>query len=103
MAFGTLGNKQWIHNAVHDMESFLWIILYLAITCGGPGGFCREELKLDNSEGDHIREHALLRFFDSEDIMALGKEKSHIFSATAGEEFLEDEVFIYFHPYFQTK
>ncbi|KAF8523306.1 hypothetical protein BU17DRAFT_86008 [Hysterangium stoloniferum] len=96
-----LRKKPWTQEAAHDMESFLWVILYLAITCGGPGGFRRKELKeLDNHIGEAIRRNVLIRLFDCEDIATLGKEKSHLFSAITGEEFLEKELLVYFHPYF---
>ena len=32
-----------IHSAIHDIESFFWVLLYLALTCDGPGGVRRPE------------------------------------------------------------
>ncbi|KAF8874510.1 hypothetical protein CPB84DRAFT_1752941 [Gymnopilus junonius] len=33
------------HHAVHDLESFFWVLVYICLTCNGPGGKRREELQ----------------------------------------------------------
>ncbi|OSD08219.1 hypothetical protein PYCCODRAFT_1462498 [Trametes coccinea BRFM310] len=48
-----------IPDAIHDMESFYWVLLYLSMTHSGPGGVRREELvgelDADSSEAFELR------------------------------------------------
>ncbi|KAF8626879.1 hypothetical protein AX15_004649 [Amanita polypyramis BW_CC] len=46
-----------IHNAVHDMESFLWVLLYIAITRTGTG-MRRPEFNLDPDSDNDLRDIA---------------------------------------------
>jgi len=39
------------HDAVHDLESFFWVLIHMCITRRGPGGVRREELEQKNQEG----------------------------------------------------
>lgn len=34
-----------VHSAIHDLESFFWVLLYLCLTRSGPGGERRDELQ----------------------------------------------------------
>ena len=93
--------RRWVHDAAHDMESIMWVILHLCITHGPPGLLHRKELQSNDSpEGKEIKEKALFPFFENRDTQALGNKKAQIFSP-AGKEILEKELLVHFHPFFK--
>ncbi|KAG6824313.1 hypothetical protein H0H92_007241 [Tricholoma furcatifolium] len=51
------------HQAIHDMESLFWVLVYLCMTRKGPGtGMRRDELNVTNPDVDLSR--ALIQYFD---------------------------------------
>ncbi|KAL1742624.1 hypothetical protein HDZ31DRAFT_42850 [Schizophyllum fasciatum] len=92
-------------DAVHDIESFFWVLVYICTTRSGPGGR-REEytLKVDEIEDPQQRQEVqrLIRvtrsFFDTDDLATLYGNKAKL-----REEGLEDfdkHIIPCFHPYF---
>ncbi|KAF8508357.1 hypothetical protein BU17DRAFT_70843 [Hysterangium stoloniferum] len=78
--------KKCVHDAANDMESFLWVIIYLVITWGSPGGF------------------VVMNW------MQLEVEKQNLFTVSGddvsgedenGERILENDILKSFHPYFK--
>ncbi|KAF8495047.1 hypothetical protein BU17DRAFT_59517 [Hysterangium stoloniferum] len=94
--------KQWVHDAANDMESFLWVIIYLAITRGSPGGFRRDELDAGDFQNVDLRK-VTNRFFNHLD--KLEEEKQNLFTVSEdggnGERILENDILKSFHPYFK--
>ena len=87
------------HDAVHDLESFFWVLVHICITRQGPGGVRREELVRKDQEDE---EYSTLRrvvycFFDS-DNHTMQANKQHVFQNPRNlERFVLDN----FHGYFQ--
>lgn len=48
-------NTSFVHHAVHDMESFFWVLLYLCLTRKGPGGARRDELDHQETPDEDTR------------------------------------------------
>jgi hypothetical protein len=87
------------HDAVHDLESFFWVLVHICMTRQGPGGVRREELEQKNQakeEYDGLR-RVVHCFFDS-DMAVMAANKAEIF--THPDEF-EQYVLDNFHCYFQ--
>jgi hypothetical protein len=89
------------HDAVHDMESFFWVLVNLCLTRQGPGvNMIRDELlpKTDEDDPrDEVLEDLVYKLFDSKvESVLLGKKK-----ALLDRPKLMDEVLDKFHPYFE--
>ncbi|KAI8968734.1 hypothetical protein BD414DRAFT_532224 [Trametes punicea] len=99
-----LNRRSVIHDAVHDMESFFWVLLYLCLTRSGPGGGRREELKVDieeMSDSDERTRIVQLRrivfsFFDG-DIATLAWNKRQLLEQWTA---FESEILVHVHEYF---
>src|SRR5882672_1308755 len=66
------------HDAVHDVESFLWVLIHMCITRQGPGGVRREELEqknLANEEYNGLRRVVYYLFDTDMDTMAANKRE----------------------------
>lgn len=72
---------QFTHDAVHDLESFLWVVVYLCITRKGPGGARRDELGpgYDAKKDPAVKDlwGALFDLFEG-DATTLGKTKGDL-------------------------
>lgn len=87
-----------VHDSIHDMKSFFWVLLYLCLTRDGPGGSRREELKGENCGGDaNSVEQIVYCFFDSEDKHDLAHNRRLLFN---DHEDMKDHIVEQFHPYF---
>ncbi|KAG5650351.1 hypothetical protein H0H81_012543 [Sphagnurus paluster] len=83
--------KRFYHNANHDMESFLWVLINICVVRSGPGkGMARPE----NSEGLLKCVHD---FFDG-DYLTLEKSKWRLLE---NPKRLDSDVLEFFHPYFE--
>ena len=92
------GGKGYAHDAVHDIESFFWVLIHLALTRGSPGGKRRQELERDDENGDDPLHQVIGRYFDcSQEILKAEKQKLF---APSGNEILEKDILSQFHPYF---
>jgi len=87
------------HDAVHDLESFFWVLVHICITRQGPGGVRREELEQKNQEKEEY--NALRRvvhcFFDSDMDMMIANKKELFMHPDDLEGYILDN----FHSYFQ--
>ncbi|KAI9065067.1 hypothetical protein FKP32DRAFT_1590961 [Trametes sanguinea] len=91
-----------LHDALHDMESFFWVLLYLSITRSGPGGDRREELRGELSDAPGQEDVIELRrimycFFDG-DLKTIAYNKKELFEKSA---LFEPLVLCHVHPYFE--
>jgi hypothetical protein len=89
------------HDAVHDMESILWVLVNLCLTLKGPGTrMIRDELLPDQDVDvprDETLEALVYELFDSEiDSILLEKKQ-----ALLKKPKLMDSVVEKFHPYFE--
>jgi hypothetical protein len=86
------------HDAVHDIESFFWVLVHICITQQGPGGVLRGELEQRNRENegyDGLRR--VVHFFFDSNMSTMALNKAEIF--THPDEF-EPYVLANFHGYF---
>ena len=93
------GHKDVFHDAVHDLESFFWVLVHICITRQGPGGVRREELEDKNQAKEEYNglRRVVHCFFDS-NVVRMANNKAEIF--THPNEF-EQYVLDNFHGYFQ--
>lgn len=56
------------HSAVHDMESFFWVLLYVCLTRAGPAENCQgPQPKLSPQDQERLSKvDTMCHFFDSE-------------------------------------
>ncbi|KAG6823245.1 hypothetical protein H0H92_010877, partial [Tricholoma furcatifolium] len=85
------------HQAIHDMESLFWVLVYLCMTRKGPGmGMRRDELNVTNPDVDLSR--ALFQYFDRNDHALMSKKGGLL----RRPQLIEEEIIKYFHPYFHS-
>jgi len=84
------------HDAVHDLESFFWVLVRICITQQGPGDVRREDLELENEEYDSLRR--VVHFLFDSDTNTMAANKREIFTHASH---LEEYVLNNFHDYFQ--
>lgn len=87
-----------VHNAIHDLESFFWVLLYLCHD--GPGGGRRGELSSDDLLTAETKPlyAAVYCLFDSEDDQVLYDNKQDLFDKP---EELRTIILKSIHPYFE--
>ncbi|KAF8919368.1 hypothetical protein CPB85DRAFT_1429982 [Mucidula mucida] len=83
------------HDAVHDMESFFWVLIHICLTRSGPDAQQRAELDGDNKDHQQLRFIVHCFFSCNEDDLAFNKRK--LFKAP--DDF-EKVIIPHFHPYF---
>ena len=87
-----------MHDSVHDMESFMWVVIWICLTRSGPGGHRRKELDpADQSEQAKKIRHIVFCLFDGP-ISTLSENKTTLFTCPAD---MENEILPRFHPYFE--
>ncbi|KAK0200518.1 hypothetical protein DFS33DRAFT_1397272 [Desarmillaria ectypa] len=93
-----------VHVAIHDMESFFWVVIYICLTRAGPGGSLRHALKSpseddDNDSYETRKIRALVYFFFDAPEGDILYNKRKLFD-NPGPEHLREHVLNYFDPYF---
>ncbi|KAH9885619.1 hypothetical protein C8Q73DRAFT_659679 [Cubamyces lactineus] len=93
-----------VHDAIHDMESLFWVLLFLCITRAGPGGERREDFAGELTDFPKERQdqvarlrNAVRNLFDG-DVATIAYYKEHLFQNP--QEF-ETEILRHIHPYFE--
>ena len=92
-----------LHDAIHDMESFFWTLLYLCITRSGPGDNRREELDgdlpADSPNAEEVAELRRIVFcFFGDETETIAMNKAQLFSEP---ELFEEGLLRHVHPYFE--
>ncbi|KAI5829422.1 hypothetical protein K523DRAFT_337872 [Schizophyllum commune Tattone D] len=92
-----------LHDAIHDMESFFWTLLYLCITRSGPGGGGRKELDGDVPDDapdveDVVELRRIVFCFFGDETETIAMNKTQLFSEP---ELFETGVLHHVHPYFE--
>ncbi|KAG6829050.1 hypothetical protein H0H92_005881 [Tricholoma furcatifolium] len=92
-----LSGPKFTQDAIHDMESLLWVLVHLCMIRKGPGmDMTRDELlDLDNPTTLH---DALINYFDGNK-GTLREEKTQLLWNPLG---FEEQVVSHFHPYFRS-
>ncbi|KAG6826406.1 hypothetical protein H0H92_015929 [Tricholoma furcatifolium] len=92
--------KRLAHDARHDLEALFWVMTYICITRGGPGGQRRDELDPEsNARNFRLREQiqsAEFGLFSSDDFSEITKNKRNVFVWKR----YESGIMPCFHPYF---
>jgi hypothetical protein len=82
------------HDAIHDLESFWWIIVHLALIRAGPG-------QRRTIEPSSNLEKVISKYFDG-GISQLSDSKGKIFAEfDDAKKRLEKDLLDHFHPYFE--
>ncbi|TFY54115.1 hypothetical protein EVG20_g9843 [Dentipellis fragilis] len=89
-------NGHILHSAIHDLESFFWILVYLCLTRAGPGGGHRDPP--EDSKACARLDHIVTCLFTSDDDLVLARNKHDLFQSP---EDMRDFIVPQFHPYFQ--
>jgi len=88
------------HDAVHDLESFFWVLIHICMTRRGPGGVRREELEQKNQAKkayDSLRR--VVHFFFDTDMDTMAANKRKIFTHPNDfEGYVLDNLHSYFQP-----
>ncbi|OSD08224.1 hypothetical protein PYCCODRAFT_1462501 [Trametes coccinea BRFM310] len=89
-----------VHDAIHDMESFFWVLLYLCMTRSGPGGVRREELigELDAVPAEIEELRTIVYCFFDGSLERIARNKKQAFEDYKSFEPL---VLRHIHPYFE--
>ncbi|KAH9847679.1 hypothetical protein C2E23DRAFT_863190 [Lenzites betulinus] len=95
-----------VHDAIHDMESFFWVFLYICITRSGPGGDRQKELTEDFKAASEPSRTQILElrrvvhcFFDGGlDIITRNKKELFERSRNEFEMHLLLHIYSYFEP-----
>lgn len=94
---GKRARRFFYHDAVHDMESFLWVLVEICLTRKGPGlGMRRDELKPGESMQSSLAD-CVHKLFDA-DVGILSDVKSELLENPDG---MDDNIVPLFHPYFE--
>ncbi|KAH9885620.1 hypothetical protein C8Q73DRAFT_300552 [Cubamyces lactineus] len=93
-----------VHDAIHDMESFFWVLLSLCITHAGPGDERRNELTGELRDFANERQEQVNQLREvvdclfEGDIATIASYKHHLFSKP--QDF-ETKILCHIHPYFE--
>ena len=88
------------HDAVHDLESFFWVLVHICLTRQGPGGVRREELEQKHQAEQEYKDlrRVIHCFFDS-DMSIMAANKSEIFKhPNHFDQYVLDNFHGYFEP-----
>ncbi|KAG6886785.1 hypothetical protein C0995_004755, partial [Termitomyces sp. Mi166 len=89
---------KFMHEAIHDVESLLWVLVYLCLTRKGPGAEMRRE-ELDKESPSHEGLRKIVDdLFESDNSETLKEAK---ISRHERSQLFGEEVVAYFHPYFE--
>ncbi|KAA1477282.1 hypothetical protein DENSPDRAFT_933622 [Dentipellis sp. KUC8613] len=89
-------NGRIFHSAIHDLESFFWVLVYLCLTRAGPGGEHRDPP--EDSKAHAQLDNIVACLFTSDDYLDIARNKHDLFESP---EDLQDYIIPHFHPYFQ--
>ncbi|KAG6836602.1 hypothetical protein H0H93_006238 [Arthromyces matolae] len=89
------------HQAIHDMESLLWVLVRLCLTRKGPGVNMRRDDELDFSSPTYkpALVECLRNCFDGDE-GAIKQYKMWLLQKSNSKKFA-DEIVAHFHPYFE--
>ncbi|TFY71304.1 hypothetical protein EVG20_g1698 [Dentipellis fragilis] len=86
------------HSAIHDLESFWWILLYICLSRNGPGGAQRDELFQQRDEEALWLGNIVDCLFETKDEYVRRMNKVELFTNL---DHLQSFIIPRFHPYFK--
>ncbi|KAA1477280.1 hypothetical protein DENSPDRAFT_844489 [Dentipellis sp. KUC8613] len=86
------------HSAIHDLESFWWIILYICLSRNGPGGAQRDELFQRRGEEAGWLRNIVDCLFETKSEQIRCRNKVELFENL---DHLQSFIIPRFHPYFK--
>ncbi|CDO77532.1 hypothetical protein BN946_scf184912.g31 [Trametes cinnabarina] len=102
LASGALHPSVVVHDVIHDIESFFWVLLHLCMTRSGPGGARREELvgelNPDTDSADVLELRRIVYCFFDGPLEIIAWNKKEVFKDWKNFEPL---VLRHIHPYFE--
>ncbi|TFY71661.1 hypothetical protein EVG20_g1347 [Dentipellis fragilis] len=91
------GDSDLVHDSIHDIESFMWVLIYLCCTRDGPGGSRRKEFRERFDTSKHQMLQAVVYYFFESPMQVMGYRKQGIFKK---KRQMEDWLLPIFHDYF---
>ncbi|KAA1475370.1 hypothetical protein DENSPDRAFT_873979 [Dentipellis sp. KUC8613] len=91
------GKSDLVHDSIHDMESIMWVLIYLCCTRDGPGGNRRKEFGESFNTSEHKMLQAVVFYFFETPIEVMGYRKQGIFKKKCQ---MEEWLLPIFHDYF---
>ncbi|KAG6895443.1 hypothetical protein C0993_009576 [Termitomyces sp. T159_Od127] len=89
-----------MHQAIHDVESLLWVLVRLCLTRKGPGvNMRRDELDEDSLMYDHQLKEVVNCLFEGSDVEV--KDNKVKLVQNSDLAVFEKRVVVHFHPYFE--
>ncbi|KAG6908719.1 hypothetical protein DXG01_003564 [Tephrocybe rancida] len=86
-----------VHEAIHDIESLLWVLVQMCMTHKGPG-IDMKRLELDKHSESYSPDlrQAIVSYFDGEESILRASKRSLLSCPSR----FESEIIAHFHPYF---
>ncbi len=89
--------EHFTHNAIHDMESFFWVLIYICLTRNGPGGKRRPELTLPGPGGRSALYNMIQKVFENANLSDLALQRENLVMDLL---LFKQDILNHFHPYF---
>ena len=86
------------HNAIHDMESFFWVLVYICLTRNGPGGKRRPELMPPKPGGRSPLYNTIQKVFENVNLSDLALQRQNLVMDLL---LFNQDILNHFHPYFE--
>ena len=89
--------ENFTHNAIHDMESFFWVLVYICLTRNGPGGKRRPELVPPKPGGRSSLYDMIQKVFENANLSDLALQRQNL---VMNLPLFKQAILNHFHPYF---
>ena len=90
--------KIWCHDAVHDIESLFWVVVFICLVREGPGtNMLRKEL-LNNDPKNKTLQDTIYRYFDATEPHEIRHNKTTVLTSNST---IRNEILPQFHQYFE--
>ena len=89
--------EDFTHNAIHDIESFFWVLVYICLTRNGPGGKRRPELTLPKPGGRSALYNTIQKVFENANLSDLTLRRENLVMDLL---LFKQDILNHFHPYF---
>ncbi|KAA1475378.1 hypothetical protein DENSPDRAFT_842147 [Dentipellis sp. KUC8613] len=93
------GSGRLAHDSIHDMESIMWVLIFLCCTRDGPGGSRRKEFGENFSTSEYRILQAVVYSFFEAPIEVMGARKQGLFSSDDKSK-MDEWLLANFHDYF---
>ena len=91
-------NEKWRHEAINDVESLFWVLIFICLVRKGPGiNMLRTELLEDDPKDEELQ-NILHSYFDSDNRPVISQNKKELFIQ---DDNMDKDILANFHPYFE--